>query len=152
MDSFPLFWVIAGLSLMLLEFIIPGLVVIFLGFAAILVGLALNFGFIEGLIAAMTAWFIGSIFLVLAFRQLLLKFAPTGEVSKAKLGDQVDLVGQIVTVVDPVHPEAGGRIFFQDSTWPAVCPGTSLPKGAKARILSRVNLTYEVEPVVETIP
>ncbi len=150
MEPFAFFWILLGVSLMLLEVLIPGLVVIFLGFAAILVGLAINFGFIEGVLTSLTTWFISSIALVLGFREMLLKLAPQGDITIAKLDEQKELLGQIVTVINAVGPKPGGRIFFQDSTWPAMTQKEVIPKGAKAKILTRLNLTYIIEPLEET--
>jgi inner membrane protein len=52
------------------------------------------------------------------------------------------MVGQIVTVVDPVS-DAGGRVRVGDGEWPA--RGVALESGEKARIASVVNGIVHVE-------
>jgi len=149
MATMALFWFIFGGILLLLEFLLPGLVVIFLGASAVLVGLALSLGWIEGLSESLMTWFISSIVLILSLRGALLKFAPTGKVSVAELNDQESCLGKIVTVAEDVGLNKGGRIFFQGTTWPAVTTEGQIPKGAKARVLVRLNVTYVVEPISE---
>ncbi len=149
MDNIANFWLAFGIILMLLEFLLPGMVVVFLGAAAVLVSLAMGLGLLEGVLSSVTAWFISSIVLTLGLRGVVLKFIPTGDVSVAVLDEQIDSYGKIVSVAEEVGLEEGGRIFFQGSTWPAITEKEHIPKGAKARILTRLNVTFVVEPVNE---
>ena len=59
-DLFTL-WLIAGIAMMLLELVIPGGIVVFLGLSAVLVSLLLFTGIIDGWAQAFTVWFIGSL-------------------------------------------------------------------------------------------
>lgn len=149
MSGFVLFWLVFGVVLMLLELVIPGLVMVFLGLAAALVALGLGLGLIEGFMEAMVAWFVSSLGLILALRELALKLAPTGEGYVADLNQPAELYGKVVTVIDEVSHDEGGRIAFEGTSWPAIAEGTPIPKGAKARILGRIEMTYIVEPLSE---
>ncbi|MDH5561397.1 MAG: NfeD family protein [Deltaproteobacteria bacterium] len=149
MDNIAIFWLVFGVILMLLELLLPGLVVVFLGTAAILVSLAMSLGFIEEILSSVTAWFISSIVLTLGFRGLVMKFIPAGDVSFGEPDNLIDSYGKIVTVVEEIGLEEGGRILYQDSTWPAITEGEHIPIGAKAKILTRINVTFVVEPVFD---
>ncbi|MDT8445804.1 MAG: NfeD family protein [bacterium] len=129
---------------MLLEFVLPGLVVIFLGFGALLVSLGLYAGWIEGWMQALLSWFVVSTLLVLMLRELLLKLAPTGEVSKVELDRDQDWQGQVVAVVEEISPGAPGRISFQDSTWTAISEGETIPQGARAQLLEKRGMAFVV--------
>ncbi|EMO78446.1 nodulation efficiency protein NfeD domain protein [Leptospira kirschneri str. 200801925] len=59
-----------------------------------------------------------------------------------------DEVGKLVPVVKDVLVERkGGRVLFQGVEWDAISKKSRIPKGNKARILSRDNLTFLVEPL-----
>ena len=46
-----------------------------------------------------------------------------------------------------VKIEPTGRISYQGTTWPAVSPEGEIPAGGQARIISRHNIMWIVEPV-----
>ena len=149
MTNITIIWFIVGAALMLLEFILPGMVSIFLGASAVLVGIALSLGIISGISHSLIAWFISSIVMVVGLRGLLLKYVPQGDVTVGELNNVLMNSGQIVTVDEEVGLEEGGRIFFHDSTWAAITSEGKIPKGAKAKIVTRIKSVYVVEPLSE---
>jgi hypothetical protein len=56
-------------------------------------------------------------------------------------------MGQTVKVIEAVGEERPGRIRFRGAEWDARTTEGRLPKGAKARILYRDNLTWIIEPI-----
>lgn len=145
------YWIIAGIILVVLELFVPGAVLVFLGAAAILVGLLLMAGLITGPIQAFTAWFIVSLVMLFTLRGLVTRFMP-GEESWQSTDEDADAYGKIVEVAEAIEKSKEGRIDFRGSTWPATCYEQTLEAGAKARIVTRDNLIWVVEPVDEDAP
>lgn len=142
-------WFIAGVLLIGTELFLPGLVVSFLGLAAIFVAILRWFGLVSGTIASFTVWFVSSIVFLLGLRHLVLKWLPA-ETSFQMTDEDVEAVGKIVEVVKEVGSgNDHGRIRFGGTTWPAVTKEGVIMAGKKARILYRDNLVWIVEPHIE---
>lgn len=138
-------WLIAGIVLIATELFLPGLVVSFLGGAAIIVAVLRWFGLIPGLMESFTVWFVTSIVLLLGLRHFVLKWVPS-ESSFDLTDEDVDAVGSVVDVVETVSDSnQQGRIRFAGTTWPAVTREGTLLAGQKARLLYRDNLVWVVE-------
>jgi inner membrane protein len=138
-------WLIAGILLIATELFLPGLVVCFLGAAAIIVAILRWFGLIPGLMESFTVWFVTSIVLLLGLRHFLLKWIPS-ESSYDLTDEDVIAVGSIVDVVETVSDSGKqGRIRFAGTTWPAITRQGTLLAGQKARLLYRDNLVWVVE-------
>lgn len=144
-------WFAAGGLLALLETIIPGGVVVFLGIAAVLVGLVRLLGWWQDLVPSFTAFFILSIALLILFRKVVTKFVQ-GETSYQSPDEDAAAFGTVVDITDTVSEgHSHGRIHFHGTTWPATCLSGSILQGHKARIVSRDNLIWIVEPLEEDI-
>ena len=134
------------MPLILLELLVPGLVVIFLGIAALLVALGIYLGLLEGWMAMMTAWFFLSLILVFTLRQLFAKLAP-GDTEQGNMDEDSEAFGQVVDVCAVTSQDGTrGRISFRGSTWEAESMDEPLVAGGKARLLSRDDLLWFVEP------
>lgn len=137
-------WLVFGLVLMGLELVIPGLVVVFLGLAALVVAGGLGLGLISGWVAALTTWFVTSTVLTLGLRSAFTRFLP-GSSRKQLTDEDLDAFGEVATVVVEVGPNAGGRIRFRGTTWAAETTSDTLAVGTKARVIARDNLVWIVE-------
>jgi len=145
MDS-ALFWLILGVALIAAEFLIPGLVVVFLGVAALLVSAGVHFGLLEGWMQILTAWFVLSLALVLLLRGLFARFMP-GERETVNIDEDVDAFGKIVKVVRLINEDGTkARVSFRGAEWDAVSEDFPLKPGGTARLLGRDNLVWIVEP------
>ena len=143
-DTITWLWLIAGLLLIATELFIPGLVVCFLGAAAILVAAFRWLGLVSGLMESFTVWFVTSIVLLIGLRHFLMRWIPS-ESTYTVADEDVDAVGSIVEVVQTVSESTQGRIRYAGTTWPAATlHGTLLP-GQKARLLYRDNLVWVIE-------
>ena len=140
-----LFFLVLGVALIAAELVVPGLVVIFLGAAALVVAGALGLGLVSGWIAGFTTWFITSLVMVIGLRSAFTRFLPGSSV-KQLTDEDLDAFGEEVEVVEPVSPD-GGRIRFRGSTWAALSLQEFLPAGAKAKVVARDNLIWIVEPL-----
>lgn len=146
MDTWSWVWLAAGAILMASELAVPGLVVVFLGLAAVLVGLGRWAGLWSSAMGSLTAWFVLSIGLLVVMRTLLARMMP-GESSVQSSEEDADALGSIVEVTAEVNAaEPTGRVRYQGSTWPAISLQGVIPAGTKARLLARENLAWVVEP------
>ncbi len=141
-------WFIGGLALMLLEFILPGGIVFFLGLGATLVSLLLYVGLIDGWLQAFTTWFIGSLALLFGLRGVVQKIIPA-QVEKGKTDEDLDAYNQVVEVAELIPANGEGRIMFRGSTWAARNYHADQPveKGSRVRIVYRDNLVWVIEPL-----
>ncbi|WP_016752335.1 NfeD family protein [Leptospira kirschneri] len=137
-------WIGGGVLLILTEFFIPGTFVAFLGTSGIITGIVVYFfdisiGWQFGL------WIFLSALLIYVGSTAIQKIFPAQIEHSIPKNDEV---GKLVPVVKDVLVERkGGRVLFQGVEWDAISKKSRIPKGNKARILSRDNLTFLVEPL-----
>lgn len=135
-------WLIAAIVLAIAEIVAPGFFMIWLAAAAAVTGVV---AYVLDLTLVLQA-------LVFALASLLAVYAGRRymEVNPAHSPDPLlndrtaRLVGEIVTVVEPVS-EAGGRVKVGDGIWNAT--GPVCPSGAKVRVTGARGSTLVVEPV-----
>ncbi len=139
-------WLTGGVVLCLLEVIVPGQVLIGLGSAAILVGGAVWLGLVEGVLSALTLWFIGSMALTVAIRGAVARLMP-GDASEDSTDEDADVAGRVVEVVETIEPGRPGRVRFGETSWPAICFDGRLEAGLSARLLMRDGLCWVVAPL-----
>jgi membrane protein implicated in regulation of membrane protease activity len=144
-NSVQYLWISFGIVLMILELVIPGLFVIFLGMGAIFTGCVLFF-VPYGFKFQIFVWLVSSILIILTGGKFLQNLFPSDKVK----GDPPteNFVGKIVKVISDVNPQNNqGRIQFQGTDWSAKSIGEVIPKGSYARIYERENMTYIVTAV-----
>jgi membrane protein implicated in regulation of membrane protease activity len=141
----PWSWWIIGLVFLGLEILIPGVFLLWIGLAALVLG-ALSFMFWD-----MAAW--SWQLQVLIFAVLSLVFAMIGRRVSRSGGDSDQpmlnrrvegLVGRTATLEEPIT-EGQGRIRLDDTTW--IVHGPDLPAGARVRITTAQSGSLTVEPV-----
>ena len=137
---------------MLLEFVAPGLVVVFMGASAVIVA-GLNWlGVLSSLTSSFATWMGLSVVLVVALRNVIMKYIPA-DVRRDESNEFADALGQVVEVLEPCGPDhMHGRIKYQGTSWPARTVGDEIPAGGRARLLFRDNLNWTVEAVHELPP
>jgi membrane protein implicated in regulation of membrane protease activity len=145
LTSEELTWIISGIALIVFEFILPGMVSVFLGSAAIGVGLMIHYHVIHGVAQSFGAWFGLSTFLILTVRQIAAKFFLSD--SEYKYTEEDDAaIGEIVEVSETIHSEdSKGRIRFQGTDWPARTLQGTIRNGSRAVIKYRDNISWVVE-------
>ena len=140
------YWVVGGVILLLAEIVVPGMVLGFLGAAALMVAGLLWLGVIEGPVAALTTWFIGSIVLLVALRGMFQRLMP-GDVEVQSTDEDLDAYGSVVEVAETIPKGETGRIRFHGSTWTAICYERTLEAGSRARLVTRDGIGWVVEPM-----
>jgi membrane protein implicated in regulation of membrane protease activity len=111
-------WLISGAVMVLLEFIVPGGVIVFLGMAAVIVGGSIYFNWITSHPMAFLAWFIISIILMVFLRSIFIKYFE-GDSKIENTDEDIDLEGSLADVIEDILPHKEGRVRFRDSTWSA---------------------------------
>lgn len=140
-------WLVLGVALMLAELVLPGLISIFLGAAACLVAGMLALGILQSQVAALIAWLLIAIALVLALRSTLMRFFP-GDTSKGSLDEDAQAAGSIVVAASDLSADHdNGQIAFRETLWLARTVCGTVKKGANARLIRREGLVWIVEPV-----
>ncbi|MDT8407286.1 MAG: NfeD family protein [Methylococcales bacterium] len=141
-------WLMGGFALMLLELLIPGGIVFFLGLAAVLVSLGLYAGLIDGWLQAFTVWFIASPSLLFALRGVVQKLIPA-QVEHGKTDEDLDAYNAIAEVCEAIPVKGEGRIAFRGSTWMArnYHDDQGLAIGTQVRVVFRDNLVWVVEAI-----
>jgi membrane protein implicated in regulation of membrane protease activity len=118
METLALVWLGIGVVLVLLELIIPGAVLGFVGGAAILTGVLIQLGHLSGPVNIMMTFFISSIFFIMVLRTGLMKLFPSE--SQVQNTDETEAaIGKIVEVLDTISPYKRGRIKYLDVSWEA---------------------------------
>jgi membrane protein implicated in regulation of membrane protease activity len=139
-------WIIAGILLLCVEMIAPGMYLMFLGAAALftgLIGYALPLSFpLELLVFAASS--VASVYIAKRWFDVY-PILSTSPLLNARIAQ---MIGQTVTVVEPIEHGAG-RVKVGDTVWSA--SGPDAPEGAKMRITGAEGNRLEVEPV-EALP
>jgi hypothetical protein len=140
-----LFWLFAGGVLVLLEFLIPGLVVVFLGLGALLTSVVIYLGWLNDPIALLVFFVLSSILMLATLRRFVMRFYPADS-EQVEADEDKLLIGQKATVVSPVyHSDFSGRIRFSGTTWPARNANQGeIPVGTKVVIVGRENINFVV--------
>ena len=137
-------WVVAGLLLILSEFIVPGFLIFFFGVGAILTGGLLS------LFGQSPVWFqllffvASSVAALFVMRDFFPGVFGGKERSNELPPDDEECTGKMAQVVEAIVPEIGGKVSFQGSEWHAVSDRRH-EAGEFVRILRRENISLVVE-------
>ena len=139
-------WLLAGILLIMAEFAIPGLIIIFFGIGACVVA-AICF-FTEISVNAQILIFIAaSVISLLALRKYLKNVFVghvTGEQDTSE--NLADYIGQKVVVKKAITVDLGGKVEFHGTSWQAEAE-TEIPEGTVVEIVGKDNLTLKVKPL-----
>lgn len=139
-------WLAVGVVLIVGEAVLPGLVSIFGGFAALFVALLTFLGITTSPVSQALVWMALSVVLVATLRKAARK-AFAGDVRTEDIDEARMHYGREVEVVETLSDTQEGRIRYQGSSWKAVSTGPELQPGDKARLVFQDNLTWVVEPL-----
>ncbi len=148
-DNVSLGWIIFGLILMTGELLLPGLVVLFPGIAAITVGFLFAFGVIGSFSTGLTFWFILSIVYIVTLRWIFLRVFPSDS-RKERIMEDNDLSGKEVPVTMTITGDVPGRIRYRDTTWQAISDGDTIEPGSKVILVSLSNNIWTVKKITKS--
>lgn len=138
-------WLVAGLVMCALEFVVPGVVLVFFGAGAILTGLVtwLAPGFPP---YAQTLLFtVFSVVSLIVCRRFIVGRGK-GQSARRDVDYDDDFTNRAAAVVEAIPEGAPGKVELNGSNWNAVSE-TPVAAGARVRIVSRDGLTLRVEPL-----
>ena len=140
-------WLGLGFFFMVTEFLVPGLVMVFVGLGALTVALSMYLGYIESLIQQFLIFFISSIIYLISLRFLVLSFVPTNR-RKENIDEDEEVIGKIVEIISDINSDEFGRIEHSGSSWKARSEGDqTILKGEQAKIVGRENITWIVKKI-----
>ena len=139
----PWNWMVLGFVLLTLEILVPGVFMLWIGLAALIVG-ALSLMFWS---AGFWIWQVQ----ILVFLALALACAFTGKKIMGGRRDDSDqpllnrrgdqLIGRMATLTEPIT-DGRGRVKIGDTMWRV--SGPDLPAGAKVRVKAATDLDLEL--------
>lgn len=140
-----LIWFLVGLVLILMEFVIPGLVIVFFGVGAWVVTILVS------IFPGMAVWvqlMIFTIFsvtaLVLLRRSLKKRFFDVDEGAETDKID--DFIGHTALVEKAISKNMNGKITFKGVSWEAISE-KDIEAGATVRIIGKDSIKLKVETV-----
>lgn len=147
----PLIWAIAGLALILAEFIVPEFVIFFFGLGALLNSLliALIPPLAGSIPLQIVIWLGFSTLSLFGFRRY---FSRWFKGRKFVEDDQAELVGEMVEVLEEITPDKPGRIRFGGTSWTAITYDENFKKGDRVAIIRREGMKYLVTGSITGLP
>ncbi len=138
-------WLLVGLVLALLEFAVPGVILIFFGVSAWIVALTTFLGLTPSQPLQIIVFALLSLALIgLLRRRMQGKFrGHTSSVQDPQVNLE-EFAGKTVLVIKPIEPGSlEGAVEFKGAIWSAVAD-ESLSAGARACIIGRDGITLKV--------
>jgi len=132
---------------MAIEFLVPGLVMVFVGLGSLTVVFGMHFGYIDGILQQFTTFIISSIIYLLTLRFLVLRFVPS-VTRKENIDEDEEVMGSIVEIVAEITSGEFGRVEYSWSSWQARAEGDqTILKGEQVKIIGRDNITWIVQKI-----
>ena len=132
-------WFLAGLIMLILEFLMPGLIIFFFGIGALVVAVICYFTDIS-LNIQMSIFLAASILLLLVLRQWM-KRAFLGHLHANGLLSE--FTGEKAVVTKQIDPVAGGRVDFHGISWNAQAEEL-ISEGTVVEVIGKNNITLKV--------
>lgn len=139
-------WFLVGLVLIISEFVMPGLIIIFFGVGACVVGIICVFSeSVAGNINTQLLLFCGSsVVLLLCLRKSLKAVFMGFAGNKQNLRENMDgHVGQKVVVKKAISPGRKGKVELHGTDWDAEAD-EAIGEGDMVEVVARDNLTLKV--------
>ena len=146
MPSPTFWWIIIGLTLILCEFAVPGLILFFFGIGAIITGLFALF--IPSLNLQLALFALFSLLSLFGLRRIL-KPMFTGNTTDRNTDYMPEgMIGQRCTVETLIQPDSAGKVILNGASWRAESNETLQP-GTRVIIQEQRSLTLIVTHIGE---
>jgi membrane protein implicated in regulation of membrane protease activity len=142
-----LVWFAIGVILILLEFMVPGVILVFFGIGAILTAALSWFGILPGPTWQLIFFCVSSLGLLFGLRKYFSKFFKgdvAGEDGYSESREYAGEKARVTTAISPNSPD--GRIQFEGTEWKAVS-SRYIPEGEIVEIVEKKNITFTVKQV-----
>lgn len=145
-----LIWFLVGLALILVEFMLPGIILVFFGCGAWIVAATTWLGLTGTLWSQLLLFAVASVVLMLCLRRWVRgRFLGFISSEQDPTIDLDDFTGREVRVLQPIAPGSReGRVEFKGTKWIAVAD-RPLGKGELARIIAVDGITLKVAAITE---
>ena len=145
-------WLGLGVVLAMSELFLPGFFSLLLGLAAVVVAGAIQLGWIDGWMTALTTWFVVSILLIVTLRNSLMRIFPGGT-STGSTDDDASAKGSICMAISDIATDGStGQIMFRETSWQARAATRPIRKDSRVKLLTRDGLVWVVEHIDKDIP
>ncbi len=148
MDSISpeLIWLIVGLVFLFLEFLIPGVVLVFFGLGAFITAALVWAGVLGSMTGQLLFFSAASLVLLFSLRRFVSR-AFRGKVkANADYDDQGEYSGKTAMVSRTIRPgSVDGRVEFDGTEWKAIA-AVEIPEGTTVKIVGKENITFTVIP------
>lgn len=139
-------WFIAGLIMILLEFVAPGVIIVFFGFGAWCVALGMWLGVIESVVVQCAVFSISSLLLLFLLRRYFTSWFVGGTLGSGGNVDE-EFVGKTVRVVHSIGGgEDSGKVELKGAQWTAYCDAP-LASGSYATVIKRDGIDLIVQAI-----
>lgn len=139
-------WLIAGVVLILAEFVIPGFVICFFGAAAMVVGAVLWVFPCIAFAWQLLAFAVLGVVLLLACRRYMPGIFRGSESVETVDIDDDGISGERCVCAEVITPDVPGKVDFRGSLWNAAADEEIVP-GDNCVVISRNNLTLKVRKI-----
>lgn len=146
--SAPEIWIILGFICILLEFVLPGALIVFFGISALLVGLLIKFAFlpIENGIPLLVFAILSVGQIVFLRKRFQKMFKGQTVVDHGELADE--FVGKQASVLEGFEDGSKyGTVVFKGTNWKAVAESSTLMIGDNVEILEQNGITLTVKKI-----
>ena len=144
MGFISIIWALLGFILIISEFFIPGLVIIFFGIGALLTAIisAIIPGLSSLLFPQILIWLGLSTLSIISMRRFFKKTFWGRQLSSHE--HDYDDGAKVAKVLERVGPEEHGRISYKGTSWDALSFDKTYEEGAEVWILKKEGMTYYV--------
>lgn len=142
-----LIWFFAGLALILLEFVVPGVILVFFGVAAWIVAILAGTGLVDSTTWQLLVFIVASLVLLFGLRRLIKPWFM-GEISTVSPAGLEEIIGkQVKVLADIPGGQDTGKVELKGAEWRARSLSCALPRGALATVAARDGLVLVVVPL-----
>ncbi len=142
--NYELMWVVIGVILFTIEFLLPGLVFFFFGLGALIVAV-ICFFFNISINTQLIIFIISSILSLLLLRSWFKSIFIGYKNSKQKAEKDIgSFIGEHVTVIEDISPDKTGKVELHGTDWSAESDEV-IPVGTRVKIIKQNNLTLKVK-------
>ena len=139
-------WFIAGLIMVLLEFVAPGVIIVFFGFGAWVVAIGMWLGLIESVVVQCAVFSLSSLLLLFLLRRYVASWFVGGTLGTGGNVDE-EFIGKRVRVIHAIGGGADtGKVELKGAQWTAFCD-TPLASGSNAMVIKRDGIHLIVKAI-----
>ena len=136
-----LIWFVCGVVMIFLEFMLPGVILVFFGIGAVITSILVWVGLLPSPFSQLVVFGVTSLGLLFGLRKYASKFFKGGSTEE----ENDEYSGKPARVTQKIVPnELSGKVFFEGSDWKADSQEI-IEEGASVKVIGKNNITLIVE-------